>query len=61
MSKNELNLSDFDLDEIESIEFVGEEDTIDISVLVTDDKNITTIEVKLLPIKRQMSSDLYSE
>ena len=32
MEKHELNLEDFLLDEIESIELVGEEDTIDITV-----------------------------
>ena len=32
MVKNELDIKDFDLDEIESIELIGEKDTIDISV-----------------------------
>jgi hypothetical protein len=32
MKKHELDLKDFDLDEIESIELVGDEDTVDITV-----------------------------
>jgi hypothetical protein len=32
MRKHKLNLKDFDLDEIESIDLIGEEDTIDITV-----------------------------
>lgn len=32
MKSHKLNINDFDLDEIESIEFIGEQDTIDISV-----------------------------
>ncbi len=36
MNKHELNLDDFDLDEIETIELIGEEDTIDISVEDTE-------------------------
>jgi len=32
MNKDELNINDFDLDEIESIELMGEEETIDITV-----------------------------